>query len=515
MIKLNRNVIVTFMVVLCVFAGFSAVKINADSKIIRDGVSIEGVDVSQMTEEEAEKAIKKYVNEMKAVKVNIDVNGKSTKTTIGDLGYTWLNTEVVKDAVDVGKKGNVIRRYKDELDIDNNGKQFKLEMKITEEDIATALEELCTKFHMEAKDASLKLTSAGFEIIPEEAGVAVDYKKTSKDIYKYITEKWDKKSDVKITADTKVDEPEYTVEDLELISDVPMGKYTTTFSTGSSYYNRNMNIKNGAYLLDGAVVYPDKEYSLNDHLAPWTEENGYYPAGTYVDGGVTDSLGGGICQVSSTLYNALLLAEIEIVERYPHSMSVAYVPLAADAALAGDYKDLVFKNNTDAPIYIEAVYTEGAITFNVYGHDTRKEGRTIKYVSETVSTKKIKTEVKEDKTKYEDYEEVISEGHTGYVAKLWKYIYQDGEEVEKELVNTSSYRMSPKQVVKGTKKKKDEDKNKDKDKEKESSKDNGEEKTQKINDENTENTEHESKKATDTTEDSENSNVTEKPNEEI
>ena len=102
-----------------------------------------------------------------------------------------------------------------------------------------------------------------------------------------------------------------------------MGSYYTSFSVGTSYDNRNNNIKHGAEVLDGILLYPGEQYSLNEHLAPWTAENGWYPAGTYVDGGVADSYGGGICQVSSTLYNALLEAEIIVVERYSHSMSVA------------------------------------------------------------------------------------------------------------------------------------------------------------------------------------------------
>ncbi|MBR3644813.1 MAG: VanW family protein, partial [Lachnospiraceae bacterium] len=192
-------------------------------------------------------------------------------------------------------------------------------------------------------------------------------------------------------------------------------------------------------------------FSLNSVLAPWTAEHGWFEAGTYVDGAVSNSLGGGICQVSSTLYNALLLAEIEIVERYPHSMSVGYVPLAADAALAGDYKDLVFRNNTDAPIYIKSIYNLGSITFKVYGHDTRPENRTVEYTSETVSTTPIEEEVEEDDSQPKDYEVTVSSGHTGYVAKLWKHVYIDGKEDETILVNTSTYRMTPKKVVRGTK----------------------------------------------------------------
>lgn len=460
MFKSNIRVIALAFVLFCVTAGVSFVNTEAD-EVVHKGVYVDDLDISGMTESEAKSAIKDYADEIKAKQVSIEINGEIVNTTLGKLGYKWSNTSIPNDAVNLGKKGNIIRRYKDKLDIDNKGKKFELEMSITEKKINSALQEICAEYHVEAKNASLKKTAYGFEIVPEQTGVVVDYEGTASQLYSYITEEWDKESEISIVATTQIDEPEYTTEDLENVSSTPMGTYTTTFAVGASYWNRNMNIKNGVDLLDGAFLYPGEEFSLNEHLAPWTEENGYYPAGTYVDGGVTDSLGGGICQVSSTLYNALLLAEIEIVERYPHSMSVGYVPLAADAALAGDYKDLVYKNNTDAPIYVEAVYTEGAVTFNVYGHDTREEGRTIKYVSETISTTPIKTEVEKDKTKPSDYEKVVSEGHVGYVAKLWKYVYQDGEEVDKILVNTSSYRMSPKQVIKGTKKDKDKDKDKD------------------------------------------------------
>lgn len=451
MFNTNKRVMALAILFFCMAIGASFINTNADEEI-RDGVYVEDVNISNMTEEEAKEAIEDYVEDIKAIQVSISINGKTAKTTVGNLGYRWANTNLPDEALNLGKKGNIIRRYKDKMDIDNNGKVFELEMSITEKKIKSSLQKICEEYNVEAKNASLKLTSYGFDIVPEQTGVVVDYDQTTSDIYKYITEEWDGETDISIEAVTEVDEPEYTSKDLEQISSTPMGTYTTTFGVGSSYTNRNLNIKNGANLLDGAFLYPGEQYSLNEHLAPWTEENGYYPAGTYVDGGVQDSLGGGICQVSSTLYNALLLAEIEIVERYPHSMSVSYVPLAADAALAGDYKDLVFRNNTDAPIYIQAIYYEGSITFKVYGHDTREAGRSIEYKSETISTTPIKTEVEKDDTQPEGYEETISTGHVGYVAKLWKYVYQDGVEVEKTLVNTSTYNMSPTKVIKGTKK---------------------------------------------------------------
>lgn len=149
----------------------------------------------------------------------------------------------------------------------------------------------------------------------------------------------------------------------------------------------------------------------------------------------------------------MLRAEIKVVKRFPHSMAVGYVPLSADAALAGDYKDLVFENDTDAPIYVQGIYNSGgSITFNIYGHDTRKAGHSVKYESKTVKTTPVKTQTKKDSSKPVGYSEVESSGHVGYVAELWKITYENGKQVSKELIHTSTYAMSPTIVVKGTKK---------------------------------------------------------------
>ena len=185
-------------------------------------------------------------------------------------------------------------------------------------------------------------------------------------------------------------------------------------------------------------------------MIPWTEENGWHPAGTYSEGEVIDSLGGGICQVSSTLYNALLNAEVTVTERYSHSMAVSYVDLAADAALAGDYKDLKFKNDSDAPIYIQGIYVEGQLTFRVYGHDTRPASHSVKYVSVTKKTIPIKDSVVKDDSKPKGYEEVDSNGHVGYIAELYKVTYENGKEVSRDLLHTSTYQMSPRKIIKGT-----------------------------------------------------------------
>ena len=201
------------------------------------------------------------------------------------------------------------------------------------------------------------------------------------------------------------------------------------------------NIKTGAAHINGKVLMPGEEYSANAAMEPYTAENGYTEAGSYENGKVVQSMGGGICQVSSTLYNAVILAELEIVERAAHSMLVSYVKPSMDAAIAGDFKDLKFKNNQNTPVYIEGYVSGGYITFNVFGKETRAADRKIEFVSEVVSS----TPAGEKFVATQDAVGTLkkaSSGYEGMKAKLWKVVYENGAEVSRKVVNNSTYNAS-------------------------------------------------------------------------
>ena len=156
-----------------------------------------------------------------------------------------------------------------------------------------------------------------------------------------------------------------------------IGTFRTTYNAGN--VSRSRNLDNAARLVNGNVIKPGETFSVHDAISPLTEDNGYYAAPSYSNGEVVDSIGGGVCQVSTTLYNAVLKAELEVVERSPHSMVVTYVKPSMDAAIAGDYKDFKFKNNTDVPLYIEGGTTGGTIYFNIYGEETRSKNRKVTF----------------------------------------------------------------------------------------------------------------------------------------
>lgn len=210
-------------------------------------------------------------------------------------------------------------------------------------------------------------------------------------------------------------------------------------------------MENGCRLLSGITLYPGDEISTLETITPFSEENGYYMAASYLNGQVVDSLGGGICQVSTTLYNAVLQAELEVTERYNHSMIVTYVDPSADAAIAeSSGKDFKFKNNLDYPVYIDGYTTpEKQITFTIYGLETRDSGREVIYESEVLERTVPDTEViYTDASMPVGYCSVQS-AHVGYKARLWKVVKENGEEVSREQVNSSSYMKAPRSATVG------------------------------------------------------------------
>lgn len=192
-----------------------------------------------------------------------------------------------------------------------------------------------------------------------------------------------------------------------------LGTYSTNFSSSTS--NRAANVSRAASLINGKVLAPGETFSFNDTVGLRTKENGFYPATEYVNGESVEGIGGGTCQVSTTLYSAVLYADLQIVHRECHMMSVGYVPLGQDATVADNSVDFKFSNSTDYPIKISA-YTEG---------------RTL-YVS-------IIGAAWEPARKVELKHNVSSSGENTVVTST-RYVYSNGELISTDPLSSSLYR---------------------------------------------------------------------------
>lgn len=416
---------------------------------IPDGVYMEDMNLSGMTQEEAMQMVDGFVAGLKQKVVTFGAVGDHyVAVTAGDLGMTWVNTAAIEEAAGLGKAGNIVQRYKAIQDLKHGNKVYKLELGFDKDLIRNILQEQCAEYDVQAENAQLTRQNGSFQVVEGQTGEAVNVEESLNQIYEYLTNGWDyQDASIDLVIDTT--QPKGNAEDLAKVKDV-LGTYTTSYSTSGSA--RCKNVENGCRLINGTTLYPGEEFSTLDKISPFTEANGYYPAGSYLNGMVVDSLGGGICQVSTTLYNAVLLSELEVTQRSNHSMIISYVKPSMDAAIAeSSGKDFKFVNNLDYPIYIEG-YTGGKqITFVIYGVETRDPGHKVKYESEVLST----TEPDSEKIIADSSQGIgfvsVQSAHIGYKAQLWKIVEENGVEVSREVINTSSYKMTPRTATVGVK----------------------------------------------------------------
>ena len=418
-----------------------------DSNTISEGIYIGNINVSGKTAGEAKQDVEAYIEELKGQTVTFQVmDGNQVEAAVGDLGLKWANQDAVQDAIALGKKGNIIQRYKALQDLRHENKVFELAYDFDKEAIRKILAEQCMEYNTEAKDAVLTRTNGVFSVTPGQSGYVIDEEASVDQIYEYLMNEWDFK-DVSVEVVAKVQEPRGTEEELLQVKDV-LGTFTTSYSTSGS--SRSANVSNGCNLIAGATLYPGDEFSTYEAVSPFSVDNGYFMAGSYMNGQVVDSLGGGICQVSTTLYNAVLLSELEVTERHNHSMIVTYVDPSADAAIAESAgKDFKFINNTEHPIYIDGYCENKKITFTIYGVETRPSNREVIYESEILSVINPDHEVIYTNVAMPIGQVVTQSAHIGYKAQLWKIVKENGVEVSREQINSSSYKMVPRTATVG------------------------------------------------------------------
>ena len=438
----------SLLLAICLLAMASSMTVCAAGETILKGVSIDKLDVSGMTREEALAALESYEKNLGGQSIKLGIGDNVIEAKLSDLGVTFDNEDLVDEAIGVGHAGNIVKRYKDQKDLQHSGKTFPLSWQTNEDTVRTYVENNCTKYDKKAQNASLTRENGAFNFVAGTEGLELNVDSAVRTISDYLENSWTSDNTEVLNLETQVTEPEGSAEELANIKDL-LGSFTTSFSTSGS--NRCKNVSSGASHINGTVLYPGEEFSAYETVSPFTEANGYAMAGSYLNGEVVDSMGGGICQVSTTLYNAVLRAELNVTERSPHSMTVHYVDLSEDAAIAGTYKDFKFVNSTEYPIYIEGYTTsDKKITFNIYGKETRDKNRTISFESQMVSETPATTILQEDAGQGIGYKAVSSKGSSGYVAELYKIVKVNGVETNRIKVNKSTYKGTNRVVTYGT-----------------------------------------------------------------
>ncbi len=415
---------------------FSPAYVMADT--LPDGIYVGDFNLGGLTEEEAGQKVQGLVNEMENQKITLVVDGQPVDTTAKDLGFHWSNPEAVAQAASSWQGGNLLKRYLNKKDIEHNPVIIPLETALDDGRLASFVAEKCAPAVTEPKNATIVRQNGAFTVTPSVIGKTVDVEATKQALNAALANGL--KDPVTVNAVVAEVKPAITTEDLSTIQDV-LGTFSTNFS--SSGASRSKNLQVGSGKINGHVLMPGETLSGYDCMHPFTVDNGYATAAAYENGQVVDSVGGGVCQIATTIYNAALRAELEISQRQNHSMVVSYVRPSEDAAIAGTYKDIKLTNNYSTPIYVEG-YTSGrTLTFTIYGKETRPANRTFEFVSETLSvTDPGEPKEMVDPAMPPGTRKQVQSAHKGIKSRLWKIVYVDGAEQSREILHTDTYNPS-------------------------------------------------------------------------
>ena len=422
------------------------------SGTIPDGITIQGSDVSGMDAASAEAIVDAYLDGYRGATFTLNGQGTSKTATAGELGLTAKNNDVVAQALHYGKDGNPAERYLRKMELKKSGKNFTISLSADHNVLRSYIEAHAQELTTPPKNYGLVRENGTFILTDGAEGTEVITEQAIDQIANYMNHDW-KGGDAVLNLPVKTVQPKGDKETLSQVQDL-LGSYTTDYSPGNTA--RRRNVERAAQLLNGHVLYPNETLSVYKTITPMTSDNGYEAAGAYVNGEVVQEEGGGVCQVATTCYNAILNAELATETRASHSMTVHYAPLSQDAAIAGEadgssyLKDLQFTNNREIPIYLEFITDGSNLTVNVYGKETRPADRVVTYEPEITEVFPYSIQFTEDPNQPVGYCAKVSSGQTGYKARLWKVVTVAGVEESRNLQNHSSYNMKPASYIIGS-----------------------------------------------------------------
>lgn len=383
-------------------------------------------------------------NEEELEKILTEI-GAEIPGRVQDYTYNIEENELIitkgKDGIelDVDKMKNDISDG-----IKNISKEFKNEREISVKEVKAGeidIEKIYNEVHTEPQDAYI--VEDPFQVVVDKDGV--DFAITMDEAKTILAE-----SKEEYSIPLKITKAQKTVASLgsKAFPDL-LGTFTTRYDAGN--VSRTTNLAIACKKLNGQVIQPGEVFSYNKALGKRSVENGYKEAAVYVNGGVENGLGGGICQISSTLYNTVLFANLGIVERHQHSFTTSYVDPGRDATVVYGALDFKFKNTRKYPVKLEAYIKSGVATVSMYGikEDVEYNVKVVATVTETIPCPVEKTE---DATMAEGVEKVISKGTNGCRSIAYKYVYDmAGNLVSKTQLSADYYGTIAKKVKVGTK----------------------------------------------------------------
>lgn len=402
------------------------------------GTSIGGVSVAGMSPDEAVPALE---SQLKG-RLNDDVVFFKDSYTYDERLSRVIEPIDYKTAVQDAWAAEQERSWQNKLEsvTGDNTVNYSLGISIKKDIEAELTEEWDKKWSEAAVDASLDLNDSGqLVVLPEKEGKKVDTVAT----FEQLRDAMFGSGPLKFAIIIVDEKPKITEKDLEGMHE--LASYTSEYDTGLE--NRSHNLELATSKIDNAKLEPGQEFSFNETVGERTSAAGYLDALIFVGNQVEPGLGGGVCQVASTLYNTVLLSGLEIVERWNHNLPITYVPLGRDATVTWGSMDFRFKNNTDSVLYIAAQAGGGSVTISIYG---KCDVPHIEVGSETHGSTGYATVEKLDPTLPPGTRKVETPGSSGYYASAWRIFYdENGNVTKREELGQDTYNGKDEVVLVG------------------------------------------------------------------
>jgi len=418
------------------FSSYSYIKVKQWGSLILPGVKVENEDLTGKTEKEAQMILNdKYSSKVLKKKVTIVTDEKKYILDYKTLGAKYKVDEAVQQALSYGNDMNMFEKYK--AITHPRGKQIKLTFEYNDKAVDKILKEIAKDTDKKVVNATITKSSGGqFVVTNDVIGRKLEVDKLKTNIKSKIDGFTDE--DVAyIEAPVKEIKPKISKAFLKTINTKISG-YNSNF--GSSSEGRATNIALSTESINGKLLMPGDVFSFNGVVGERTALRGYKAASVIIGDKLEQGLGGGICQVSSTLYNAMLSTSIVSLERIHHTISSGYIPKGQDATVDYGNLDYKFKNTFKYPIYIEGFLSNGNLYFNIYSNSTLTK-RTYEIVNEVSDPTEPKTETIQDPTMLEGQNEIVKTGYAGFKVKVIRKTYENGTLVNTEVINKDTFRV--------------------------------------------------------------------------
>ena len=508
--KIRIAIITTIIIVVGLFISTIFALVNMNNDKIMSGVSIAGIDMSGLTKEEAASKLELIYNEKKEKEIGLKYQEyeSSLNPTLMEVNYEI--EKAVEEAYNIGKKDNIFQNNYEILFTLIGKKNIPVNMTLNEEITKQTIEDIGVNIPGIVIESSYSIEDEELVITKGTAGIKVDtenllntVKEKLNDIYsnedyieipviqkepdtidieKIHQEIYKEAQDAYITEDPFAVYPEVEGVDFDVeaaktilqedkeeyiipliitkpnvtLTDIGEKAFPDELSTFTTRYDvsdkdRTTNLVLACEKLNGKVILPGETFSYNQTLGARTASAGYKNAKIYVSGEVVDGLGGGICQISSTLYNAVLMANLEIVERRNHQFVTSYVPAGRDATVVYGSTDFKFKNTRQYPVRLVATAKNGIATISVYGIKEETE-YTFSFSTKTIAAIPYTTKYVEDSSLEEGTEKVQQKGVNGLKTETYITKMLNGKVISTTLLSKDTYNAMTRMVLKGTKK---------------------------------------------------------------